>query len=291
MKIKLKLLAALAVIASAASSQATLLVYESFQGSNYVAGSSLIGVTAQGTGLTGTWAQATADANQNWTVGNTSSMSYSSGGVNVSGGSKYAVGNYTGGSNAEAAHIQLASGLASTSGNTFYMSFLFSMNGTLDINDQIMLDVANTNSTTPIGKFGFRDNGGTQQDAFFIGNSSSGAYTANGTASVNTTYFGVVKFTTQANNTWDIATFYINPNSTSVEGGAYSVSFDLASAANTPINYFGLRLQQADATDFLNVDEVRIGTTWSDVVVPEPTTWLLLAGSLTCLVVFRRRKA
>lgn len=291
MKTSLKLLALVAALASAASSQAALLVYDDFQG--YTTGN-LIGQTTTATGLTGAWAQATADANQNWTVGNTTSMSYSAGSggtaVNVDGGTKYAIGNFTGGTAAEAAHIQLASGLASTTGNTFYMSFLFRMSGTLDVNDQIMLDVANTNSVTPISKFGFRDNTPSPTgDAFFVGSSTGGAYTTTPAPAMSTTYFGVVKFTT-ALNTWDLATLYINPTSTAVEGGAGSVSYDLSSLANTSINYFGLRLQQADATDFLNIDEVRIGDSWSSVVVPEPSTWLLLALSGTFFMVMRRRK-
>ncbi len=294
MKTSLKSFALFAVFATAASSQAALLVYEDFQGSNYVAGNSFIGVTAQGTGLTGNWAQATADANQNWTVGNTTSMSYSAGSggtaVNINGGTKYAIGNYTGGTGAEAAHIQLASGLASTTGNTFYMSFLFRMSGALDVNDQIMLDVANTNSVTPVSKFGFRDNTPSPTgDAFFVGSATGGAYMTTPAPTMSTTYFGVVKFTT-AVNTWDLATLYINPTSTAVEGGAGTVSFDLASLANTSINYFGLRLQQADATDFLNIDEVRIGDSWSSVVVPEPATWALLAVVGTFFMITRRRK-
>ncbi len=284
MKTTFKLLAAVAVLASANSSQASLLVYEDFQGSNYVAGNSFIGVAAQGTGLTGNWAQATADANQNWTVGNSSAMSYSGGNVTVSGGTKYAIGNFTGGTAAEAAHIQLTSGLASTTGNTFYMSFLFRMSGTLDLNDQIMLDVANTNSVNPIGKFGFRDNGG---DRFAIGNTTNSQFMASPTPSMDTTYFGVVKFTTIAVNTWSTATLYVNPTSTTVEGGAGSVSQSLG--GNTPIDYFGLRLQQADTTDFLNIDEVRIGTTWSDVVVPEPGTFAMLLSGIGMLALFRRR--
>lgn len=290
MKTSLKLLALVAALATVGSGQAALLVYEDFQGSNYVAGSSFIGVTSQGTGMNGTWAQATADANQNWTVGNSTAMSYSSGNVSVNGGTKYAIGNFTGGTSAQAAHIQLTSGLSSTTGNTFYMSFLFRMSGTLDLNDQIMLDVANTNSTTPVSKFGFRDNTPSPTgDNFFVGSATGGNYTATPAPAMDTTYLGVVKFTTAA-NTWDLATLFINPTSTTVEGGAGSVSFDLNSSANTTINYFGLRLQQADATDFLNVDEIRIGNTWSDVVVPEPAAWMLLAAAGTFFMVTRRRR-
>ena len=293
MKTSLKLLATFAICATAGTGHAALLVYEDFQGSNYVAGNSFIGVTAQGTGLTGSWAQATADANQNWTVGNATAMSYSGGSggtaVNVSGGTKYAIGNFTGGTAAEAAHIQLTSGLASTTGNTFYMSFLFRMSGTLDLNDQIMLDVANTNSVNPVSKFGFREN--SNVDQFFVGSSSSGAYMTTPVPGMNTTYFGVVKFTTTTGNAWDIATLYINPTSTAVEGGAGSVGFDLNLSSNSTINYFGLRLQQADATDFLNIDEVRIGDSWSSVVVPEPSTWALLAAVGTFFMITRRRRS
>ena len=46
-----------------------------------------------------------------------------------------------------------------------------------------------------------------------------------------------------------------------------------------------------DTGMFYNFDEIRVGSSWDAVTVPEPTTWALLAGSLTALVVFRRRRA
>ncbi|GAB4170946.1 MAG: hypothetical protein Fur0032_10010 [Terrimicrobiaceae bacterium] len=45
-----------------------------------------------------------------------------------------------------------------------------------------------------------------------------------------------------------------------------------------------------DNSMFYQFDEFRTGATWDAVTIPEPTTWALLAGSLTALVVFRRRR-
>lgn len=57
------------------------------------------------------------------------------------------------------------------------------------------------------------------------------------------------------------------------------------------MNYLGFKFQNADIGDSFALDEIRIGESWSDVVtIPEPTTWALLAGSLTTLVIFRRRR-
>lgn len=279
-----KILTTLAICATAGTGQAALLVYESFQGSNYVVGNTFIGIEAQGTGLTGNWTKSAGSANADWTVANTANMTYSSGNVSVgTAGSKYGVGSFVG-ATSEVANIQLSSGLAFAS-QPYYVSFLIRYSGTLDLSDNFSLHTANTDSTTSITRSGVRDNTGDQA---WLANNSSSSYITTPTLSSNTTYFMVLKLFNGGGD-WD-GTLWLNPNSTSVEGGGALGSVTASLGGTGTINYLGFKMQNGDAGDSFALDEIRIGTTWADVAVPEPTTWALLAGSLTTLVIFRRRR-
>jgi len=72
-------------------------------------------------------------------------------------------------------------------------------------------------------------------------------------------------------------------------GSSYSYSFGSASGNNTATsvitNLTGFRIYNNGQGDQQNLGFNNI------TVVPEPTTWALLAGGLTALVVFRRRRA
>ena len=287
MKTSLKLLAVAAAFATVASSQAALLVYENFQGSNYVAGSTMIGVAAQGTGLTGNWTRSAGSTDANWMISNSSAMSYTSGNVSVSGGTKYGAGSWVG-TATEVANIQLSSGLAFAS-QPFYMSFLVRYNGALDVNDQMSLHTANTDGITSITRAGVRDNTPSPTgDVAFLANQSSTTYLNSPTLSAGTTYFMVMKLDNNS-GAWR-GTLWLNPNSTTVEGGGALGSVTAAIGGTSTINYLGFKMANADAGDSLNLDEIRIGQTWADVAVPEPATWALLAVVGTFFMVTRRRR-
>lgn len=287
MKTTHKILTALALGAALGTIQADVLVYESFQGANYVPGSTLIGVTAQGTGLTGNWTM-TGGASSDWSVGNATSMSYSSGNIAIDGGTKYGIASYVG-TTAQAANVALSSSIAYSTTEATYVSFLIRYNGTLDTNDNMSLQLANTDSTTSISRSGVRDNGAG--DVGWLANNASSTYIASPTLTAGTTYFMVLKLIGSGSN-WQ-GTLWLNPDSTTVEGGGALGSVSMNLGGNLAINYLGFKLQNADAGDSLNLDEIRIGTSWADVVtvIPEPSTWALFAGGLTFLVIFRRRQS
>ncbi len=70
----------------------------------------------------------------------------------------------------------------------------------------------------------------------------------------------------------------------------------VASAAGSGINAlafyeFGMRVDGTAGSN-LTIDELRYGLSFADVTpIPEPATRALLAGSLTALMAFRRRRA
>lgn len=207
MKTSLKLLATLAICASAGTGQAALLVYDSFQG--YTTGN-LIGQTEDGTGLTGAWLDPVSDANVSYTVSNASAMSYDggAGNITISGGTQYGV--VTAGPAAgpalAAANVQLTSGLTVGTG-TKYISFLMRFGGSLESSDQFTFHMANTNSTTSTLRSGVRDDASAApNDVAFVANDSSSSYiTPEVVVTPGTTYFSVVKLESTGIN-WSQAT-------------------------------------------------------------------------------------
>lgn len=285
MKTFLKILALFAALVTVGSSQAALLVYDSFQG--YTTGN-LIGQTTAATGVTGNWLDAAPNANVAYTVAIASTMSYSGGDVVVNGGTQYGL--VTAGPAAgpalAAANLALGSGLTVGTGAK-YISFLMRFNGALDASDQFTFHMANTNSTTSTLRSGVRESTGDQA---FVANDSSSSVIATPLLTANTTYFAVLKLESTGIN-WSQATMWLNPTSTTVEGGGAAGSAVRALSGNAAMNYLGFKFQNADISDSFALDEIRIGTTWSDVVtIPEPSTWVMLVGGCTALVFLRRRR-
>ena len=67
-----------------------------------------------------------------------------------------------------------------------------------------------------------------------------------------------------------------------------SFSTPVTSSANRTPSF--LRLSNGSSGFSNTFDEIRIGTSFDSVVIPEPGTWVLLAGGLTSVLVFRRRR-
>ncbi|MEX0613787.1 MAG: PEP-CTERM sorting domain-containing protein, partial [Pirellulales bacterium] len=65
---------------------------------------------------------------------------------------------------------------------------------------------------------------------------------------------------------------------------------DDSTATGTDLGVFSIILRQSPAP-FLTLDELRVGTTWRDVTIPEPTTFALLALSAVGLLPRRFRWA
>lgn len=99
----------------------------------------------------------------------------------------------------------------------------------------------------------------------------------------------VYKAEKTAGGNYDNVSLYVNPDSLTepaVADAVSSVDSGMASVAN-----FVARSAFHEPGDTFVIDEISIGTAWSDVVVPEPSTvTLLVAGLFGLLSLGRRRR-
>lgn len=262
--------------------RAALIAYDSFN--TYPTGD--LSGNNGGEGWTTAWASFTA-ANDVVAGG----LSYSSGGVIIEGGANSMQKTGTaGGANADP---YLNRSFTSTSSTEVWMSFLLrstNLSGT-DFLEFYLSDATGENfSGAALINFGATggDKVGARANPSLAANSVS-AY--NGGISANTTYFLVLRVSgdgeASATN-YDRVELWVNPSSTTL--GASTVSVDLDMGINS-LSYFGLRAANLANSDVFGFDELRIGTTTLDVVVPEPAPASILAVGVLSLSLYRRRRA
>ena len=269
-------IAALA-LSCATPANAALIAYASFD--DLTPGT--INGQAGGTGFTGNW---TGVAGQTVV---TSSLSYSSGAITVSGGS-------------QAVQLTLSSdnlfyrSLSSTyTDDVIYMSMLVRQDAGASTDGdtaQVWLDGVTTGNhvTTAAPALGLNGAAGAAALQARVGSISTAS---SGTYAGSNTYFlvGLFEKTVSGSaNPYTKATFWLNPGSTLDPASATGATgTGLLSSFST----LGLRTNSVNQTapaDTILVDEIRVGTTFADVI-PEPSAALL--GGLGLLALLRRRRS
>jgi len=253
----------------APQSQAALLAYESF---NYSSGN----LTGQ-SGGTG-WGA-------NWSGGGTN-ITFQTGSLDqVNGSPVTTAGNKAVFQTATASTRTLNTTLGAD-GTTAYFSLLMRYDGTSN--------TGNNNQLDSWGAFTIRNSANTSEIAFgndytniVVGQGGgSSNKTLGGTFVGNTTYHMVLKVNFNAGN--DTFSLFVNP--TAGSEGAPALTFNNYDLGNS-VNLIGITNGPSTPVGAnWQFDEMRVATTWGDIVaIPEPSTYALLGAGMGLLWLVRRK--
>lgn len=292
------LLAAALAFVSATSTKAQLIAYENFgisAGTNAIAGSS----GNLSTGFSTNWTTI-SDA----TGGNIISPGYTYTGLTTS-GNRAQIFNASATPDPTATYfyrtLTTPFSVSANSTGTLWASFI--IQATAAAQGGLGASINFTNNNTPTASSAGVSIGAVGSSANYRvanrGTDTSGSGSVlTTTTNAGTQVFAVLKLTLDTNTgANDFVSLWFNPNLGSFNGTEASLgtaALDNQSMGNiglTSINsiVFGSNYVNT-GSPVLGLDEIRLGTTVASVI-PEPTTWALLAGSLTALAIFRRRRA
>jgi hypothetical protein len=167
-----------------------------------------------------------------------------------------------------------------------YAGFVLNMGSTLPTGNgtYVASFMSGSAGTTYSGRF-FTTAFGAATGFYRLGISNSGTVSSvawSSDLSPDTSYQIALKFTQDASS--DFVSLWVAP----VDENSTSIS-TTPGAISTSINGFGFR--QATASGNMTIDNLRVGTTFAEVV-PEPTTWALIGlGTAFVLLRIRRRRA
>ncbi len=275
MKTKSLLTSLAILIAVLPQARAVLIAYDGFSTpGTYTNGTSILTPGNGGSGWTGNWVVSGTPTGQ--FVGTTSGLTYSNGGA-LTTTSGAAI------DDSSTLSTQMRRQFASANynnGDTLYFSFLVNRTAPLS-SSPLEMRLRSGDSTRAI----FRSSS-SSADSWTLANAANTVLGTAGSSVVGNTFFVVMKLDFVTNN--NTLSLWLNP-ALNVPLGTPDVSGGLGSTSWNDINNVGFT-GGASATG--TFDEIRVGTTFADVSpIPEPTTWALLAGSLTALMVFRRRRS
>ena len=282
----------LGLLATGPSAYASLLASETFE--SYSTGA-LSGQNG-GTGWTGGWTAPGSVVRADVVDTTGTPMTFTPGGAlsTVNGATRALEVQLSGAPSSQFAGVRT---LATPIAETFYVGYLVRYQAGAawaGANNTFTLHLGTNSSSTATLNFGLRgDAGGTGNNNEFLlryGTGSPVAGASTGGQVVNGTDYYLVARMNYAGGLFTSANMWLNPIATDdliTPGGDASLTFTTSFA--NPISHVFFREAVLDADDVLRADEIRIGTTWGDVVpVPEPGSVTLLSLGAAALWIFRR---
>lgn len=257
----------------AVSAEAALIASEDFEGKT------LGGLNGQGggSGFAGTWS---ADAQVSVVA---STLSYTNGDVGVDGGSKALEAVFA---NADIVGNLFSRTLVTPQSGTVYLSLLYrEVVNPVFGNDFIQVGFQNTDPDQPLASV-LRRNGAYQVRT---GTSSPAGNTVGATVADFSTHLLVMKAEkVSGSSTYNRISLFVDPSSLTEPGTATNVVN--ASGGLSTIGLLTARTAFHAANDTLQIDSLRVGEDWADVVtaVPEPSSGILIG--LGCLGWALRRR-
>lgn len=170
-----------------------------------------------------------------------------------------------------------------------YASFLVRFDGTIDTDD--LFDFTFLNGNTAVGRVGVKGNAGANDGDFFAVADTDAAFMPDLEFDTSEDHLMVSRLYKNAgSDTYNAVALWIDP-----EYADYNNPDLLQTSSSSYEEVTGVRFFQRDLEngDFVWFDHLLVGTSWNQVVIPEPSTAALLAmGSLALLLGpwFRRRR-
>ncbi len=274
---------------------AALIAYEPF---DYTANTRVLGQTNASTGTP--WRLAAGSG-----ATDTTAINVASGNLTPPSGLPAAVGNsatINGNGNLSGAANRLAfssssAGFPADSGNTIYYSLLLradSLSGSNNTIGGFFIGINNTGDTATTAnpsavaariQARIDPVDATKYDLGIFRNvaATAGATSWSGPLDLSSTHFIVASIEQVTGTGNDIARMWIDPNSSTFLGPTAPAATQTDnSTGGTDIGAFSIILRQSPAP-FFSLDEIRVGTAWADVTIPEPGTCLLLV--LSCFLI------
>ncbi|MDP0496254.1 MAG: hypothetical protein Q7Q73_08595 [Verrucomicrobiota bacterium JB024] len=169
---------------------------------------------------------------------------------------------------------------ATTTGSTMYFSMY--VNITSPEGDNTYVTRLSFGSSADPDGFGFFGivNGEYRVDV--------GGYTNAGSYTLGETVLLVCKLEFDVSGTDDRLTLWVNPDTT--EAGSTSTVSRTAASSTGATSIEAIEFDYANMDGVLVIDDLRIGTTWDDVVtVPETSSFALFAGGIGVLLIGSQR--
>lgn len=309
--------AVVAALALSSTSRATLIAGDSYVvgGSGYTAGSlqnQPTGTPPASVGFTGAYTNFTSQ----FVVQTTGLTPTATGYTGAAGGSvqEIATSNNTIGTSTTPDSRVISRPLSSYTGAaTYYFSALIQSAGALNASQGAYVEYSNHNPSTynnPLGSsttdrgflLGLNGNGTTNSVVVQTASGTNNALVSHTlTSGVAPTQLNllIVRLDVNASGTADNFTVYVNPTNVSTEALAATTAANVGSetfsadalTGQTDISRIGFEaFNNGASSPNVNMDEVRFGTAFGDVVspAPEPSTGLLVLCSLACLGLRRR---
>ena len=238
-----------------------------------------------GSGFSGTWSVGGTDSRV--TVVN-SSLSYSNGAVGSSGGNQALQFQWE--ANETITDGIMSRALSSSLSGTVYLSLLFT--------DTVNNEAFSIGSPDDFVQWGFDDAGGGNPNATILrrngelqarSNTAAGNSVGSGAVSVlNQTRMLVFK-ATQSGGNYNSISLFVDPSSLTEPAADATSTFDSGIAF---FSHFVARSAFHELNDTFLIDNIRVGTTWEDVVtaIPEPSAVALLGLASLGLLGFRRKR-
>ena len=185
--------------------------------------------------------------------------------------------------------------LATPISETFYVGYLVRYQAGAawsGANNTFTLHLGTNATQSAVFNFGIRGNGDTTANEFVLRYGTGAPVTGASTGGqvVNGTDYYLVAEMNWNGSAFTSANMWLNPSFTdNVDTPSGDASLTFTTSFANPISHIFFREAVLDADDVLRADEIRIGTTWGDVVlVPEPGSVTLLSLGAAALWICRR---